>query len=185
MHRFHFQRLGLCDEQTETPVTASGGEEIKLTIGQQLKAALSSKQNLTAQIAAHEGTIADHLATITAKDAEITQLKADIATRDAKITALEADAADVAAALEAHKSEVATLKATATTVEAKAKEKVAALGFPASKLPKADDKLAEGSADEQIASLNRQIEASKDPKEKGRLANQVWDLMNKRGLGQN
>lgn len=144
MHRFYFHRLGLCDEQTDTPQTTAGGET-KLTIGQQIKAALAAKADLQAKIAAHESTIAERDASIATKDAEITKLKADLAARDAKITSLEADAAAVNAALEAHKTEVAALKTKDSDLdkraEAKAKEKVAALGFPASKLPAADAKV--------------------------------------------
>lgn len=194
MHRFHFHRLGLCDEQGETPTTASGGtpetSAPALTIGQQLKAALSSKASLTAKIAEHEATITAMNATVAERDASIADLNAKLDAANAQIADLNADAKEVSDALAAHQAELTTLKADKATIEekaeSKAKEKVAALGFPSSKLPKADSELSGSTLDEQIEELNKKIAASSDPKEKGALSQQAWDLMKQRsGIGAN
>jgi chromosome segregation ATPase len=171
MHRFYFQRLGLCDEQGEAPITTSGSaEEPKLTIGAQIKAAIADKATLQAKIATLEESASTSAATIT-------DLTSKLEAANAKITTLEADAAEVTKALADHKAEVATLKASEKTVDAAAKEKIRALGISASQLPAASEKITGETADEKVAALNKQIAASNDPKEKGKLAQQAWDLM--------
>jgi chromosome segregation ATPase len=175
MHRFYFLRLGLCDEQGEAPATPSGAaaEEPKLTIGAQIKAAIAAKADLQNQIAAHEATITGHVATIAARDATITGLTAQLDAANAKITTLEADAAEVKSALAAHEAEVAQLKAAEKTAEQKAKEKVAALGFPASKLPAADEKLEPAAA---RADLVKQLDSTSDPVLRGEIVNKLRAL---------
>lgn len=178
MHRFYFHRLGLCDEQTDTPQTTAGGAEpeTKLTIGQQIKAAIAAKSDLQAKIATQQDTITTHLATLAARDAEIATLEAEIETHKAKITALEADAAEVQSALDTHKAEVATLKANEKSADAKAKEKLAALGFNSSDLPKQNpDSQAKGdennSAEAKIRALegNARIIAAEHYRKHGKL----------------
>jgi chromosome segregation ATPase len=174
MHRFYFQRLGLCDEQGEAPVTTSGGtEETKLTIGAQIRAAIAAKADLQAKI----GTLETQAST---DKATITDLTSKLEAANAKITTLEADAAEVKSALDAHKAEVGTLKAEQKTVEQKAKEQVRALGFPAAELPAASEKITASSTEEQVTEINKKIESTRDPVEKGKLAQQAWDLMSNR-----
>lgn len=138
MHRLYFQRLGLCNEQGEAPVTASGGtDEPKLTIGAQIKAAIAAKADLQTKIATLETQAATDKATIT-------DLTSKLEAANAKIAVLETDAAEVKAALDAHMVEVGQLKAKDKDLdkraEQQAKEKLGALGFPSAKLPVADAK---------------------------------------------
>ena len=176
MHRFFFQRLGLCDEQGETPLATSGAPEpaaqaddaIKLTIGQRLSAALASKESLQAKILEQTSKLADQATTIT-------DLQAQLAEATARVTKLEADAAEVEAALKAAEAESATLKAQAKTADQLAKEKVAALGFPAAQLPAANDAV-HANAEEEIASLRTQISKTTDPQKRGELVAKIQKL---------
>lgn len=106
----------------------------KATIGQQLRAALSSKTELTARLdAANES-----LATVTA---ERDAARADLATAQARITELESQLTEVNAALTEHQQEVATLKAQKQDLTQRAsdqaKQIVRGIGIEASKLPAA------------------------------------------------
>ena len=134
MLRPHSPLFNVADEHT-----LGGGGDAKATFGQQLKAALSSKTALSAQIMTHEATIAGHVTTIEARDATIADLQTKLTAAESRVTALETDAAEVAKALADHKAEVETLKTQEKDLnklaDAKAKEKLGSLGFSASKLP--------------------------------------------------
>lgn len=184
MHRFFFHRLGLCDEQGEAPIATSGApapvaaepqiadDPVKLTIGQRLSAALASKESLQTKIVEQGNTLTEQAATIT-------DLQAQLTWATAKVAQLEADAAEVETALHAAEAESATLKAQAKTAAQLANEKVAALGFPAAQLPAASASISAATDEEQIADLTKKLEASKDPGERGRLSQQIWDLASK------
>lgn len=153
----------------------AGGDTPKLSIGQQLAAALSTKNTLikdrddalstvtelTQSIEAKNGELADALAKVTelegklsARDQEITDLKAthtqELATRDTEITQLQAEASSV-------------------------RDQLAALGVPPKQLPPKVPAASTSKA-EQLADIQAQIAASKDPLEKGRLAAKEWEL---------
>lgn len=132
------------DEQTDPQSGGDGGgggggsvktDEINLTIGQRLSAAIASKADLQAKIAEREETIAGHQARVD----QLTQANADLQAKfdaaNAKVTKLEAEAAEVDQALKQAEAEAAAEKAKNSTIEKKSQEKVASLGFPASKLP--------------------------------------------------
>lgn len=125
-------------ESPETTPEASA-DNPKLTIGQRISAAVASKESLQQAIADRDKTIAEDKAEI----GRLTQANTDLQTKldqaNAKITTLEADAAEVEKSLKAAEAEALAEKAKNTTVEKKAQEKVASLGFPAAKLPAAQE----------------------------------------------
>lgn len=145
-----------------------GAPEIKATIGQQLRAALSSKTDLTARLDAATDSLA-------AATAERDTARADLATAQARITDLEAQLGEVNAALTEHQGEVTKLKATEQDLEkradAKTREKMATLGFPASRLPASEQTEQASSAD-----LWAAAEKESDPVKKGKLASQAMAI---------
>lgn len=129
----------------EDPGAPQGGgadpkaDDPKLTIGARLAAALSSKASLQASIAERDTKIAEHAATIERLNGELAAANTALGEANAKIAQLEADAAEVDKALKTAEAEAAAEKAKNSTVEKKAQEKVSSLGFPAGKLPAAQD----------------------------------------------
>lgn len=166
-------------------------EDKTLPMSQRLTVALKALQGVdpTGQLKDVKTQLDQAKTDLAARDAEITRLQTEAETMKKQITALETDAktADTARALA--EKEAAELRAKEQDLdkraESKAKEKVAALGFPAPQLPKADEKITGASADEEIEALNKRASESKDPAEKGRLAQQAWDLMVKRSSSLN
>lgn len=136
----------LFNAATETPIAGAGGEP-KATIGQTIKAALASKADLQAKLELAQTDLA-------ARDATITTLQADLTTAQARVATLEAEAADISAALTAHQAEVTTLKAAEQDLnaraDAKAKEKMASLGFPSANLPAPDEKIDANATDADV-----------------------------------
>lgn len=134
--------------------SASDPEDAKLSIGQRLQAALSSKSSLVAKNTALEGQVKDLAGQIEAKDSELKDLRA-------KVTALEADAKQVADALAASEKEVKELAAKEKEVGKRAdrlaKEKLGALGFPSAELPKATE---QGAADTDLPSSREELETA-------------------------
>lgn len=118
---------------------ASADDPAKLTIGQRLSAALASKETLQAGIAQRDATIAAHDATLAALTKERDDAAAALTEANTRIAALEASEAEVEKALKASEAEAAGLKTVATTVEKKAQETVASLGFSAAQLPAAEE----------------------------------------------
>jgi regulator of replication initiation timing len=105
--------------------------------------------------------------------AENTRLKEQLKTVTGERDNLQAGFNRLEAALQTAQTEK-------TTVQTEVTHQLAAAGVPESGLPKGTPTpKAEVTGDDKIADLNKQIEASSDPKEKGRLANEVWDLMKK------
>lgn len=165
--------------QSETPESAA--DDPKLSIGQRLSAAIASKATLQQAITDRDKTIAEDKAQI----GRLTQANTDLQTRldqaNAKITQLEADAAEVDKALKQAESEAVEEKKKNTTVDKKAQEKVASLGFPAAKLPAAQDEAGQESASDLFA----KAEKTADPKERYRLVKQARDLQAREAAGDN
>lgn len=131
----------LFNAATDAPDAGGSGDTVtKATIGQQLRAALSTKADLTARL----DTANASLQSVTT---ERDEARAPLATAMARVTDLEAQLSDVNAALGDHEKEVAKLKAAekdlATRAAAKSKEHVASLGFPAAALPNPDPKISQ------------------------------------------
>lgn len=118
---------------SDAPDAGGQGEAApKATIGQQLRAALSSKSDLTAKLDA----ATDSLAVITA---ERDTARAELATAQARITELEAQLGEVNAALGEHEKEVAALKAADKDLDKRSSEQakliVRGVGVQASEMP--------------------------------------------------
>ncbi|HRQ87673.1 MAG TPA: hypothetical protein PLA50_02680, partial [Bacteroidia bacterium] len=146
-------------------------DDPKLTIGQRLSAALASKTTLQAEIAKRDAKITEHETTIATLTEERDSARTELATATARITDLEAQAAEVETALKAAEVEAAGLKTKETTVEKKAQEKVASLGFSASKLPAAQD-----GGEDDLESLRAQVGQTTDPVEKANLVARIRKL---------
>lgn len=150
----------------------AGGEikadEVKLTIGQRLTAAISSRSSLQAAIADRDEMVAEQTAMIERITGELASAQAALDEATAKITAMENEAAEFGKALEAAEAEAAELKAKESTVEKKAQEKVAQIGFSAAQLP-ASEEVDHASIDE----LRARVAQTSDPAEKHRLVTQI------------
>lgn len=160
---------------SDAPDAGGQGEAApKATIGQQLRAALSSKTDLTAKLDA----ATDSLATITA---ERDTARADLATAQARITELEAQLGEVNAALTEHQTEVATLKAAETDLNKRASEQakqiVRGVGVQASEMPVADGGVGtQATADQEIKRLQSELAKTTDPKQRGEIVMQIRQL---------
>ena len=105
--------------------------------------------------------------------AEVTRLKEQVKTITAERDNLQAGFSRLETALKQAETEK-------TTVQTEVTHQLATTGVPEAKLPAgAPAPAAQSSDEDRIAELNKQIEASTDSKERGRLANEVWDLMRK------
>jgi len=156
----------------EDPGAPQGGgsdpkaDDPKMTIGQRLSAALASKSSLQAAIAERDTKISEHASEIERLKTELATAQGDLVKANAKITALEADAAEVDKALKSAETEAKELKAKETTVEKKAQEKVAGLGFSAAKLPAAEEnEQTENSSD----AIFEKFKAETDPEKRSAL----------------
>jgi chromosome segregation ATPase len=143
-------------------------DDAKLTIGQRLTAALVSRSTLQATIADRDAQVAEHAATIERISAELAEARTALETANARITAMETEATEIGRALETAEAEAAELKAKEITVEKKAQEKVAQIGFSAASLPAAEE-VDHASIDE----LRARVAQTTDPAEKQRLVAQI------------
>jgi len=105
--------------------------------------------------------------------AEVARLKTELST----VTAERNNLQDGFSRLETALKQAQTEK---TTVMTEVTHQLAAAGVPESGLPKgAPAPVVETSGDDKLAAINKRIAESTDPREKGRLANEAWDLMSK------
>jgi regulator of replication initiation timing len=124
-----------------------------------------------------------------AMQTEITTLKktngdltAEVATMRGQLASITAERDNLQAGFTRLENALKQADAEKTTVQAEVTHQLATAGVPESALPKgAPTPVVEATGDDKIAELNKQIEVTADPKEKGRLANEVWDLMKKSG----
>ncbi len=156
----------------EDPGAPQGGggdpkaDDPKLTIGQRLTAALSSKASLQADIAKREAQMSEQSESIARLEGDLSAAQTALGEANAKIAALEADAAEVDKALKAAESEAAAEKAKNTTVEKKTQETVAGLGFSAGKLPAAQDG---GGEENSSDAIFERFQAETDPEKRAGL----------------
>lgn len=137
---------------------ATKSPETKLTILQQLTAAVSAKATLISERDAALADVTTHLATIerlTAENTELQRCKSE----------LDGTAATLLSERDAALVEVTDLKAKATTVAAGVVESVSVIGFPAEQLPK--QRADGGVNDLQTAEdYSKAISAENDPAKK-------------------
>lgn len=126
--------------------------------------------------------------------AEIKALKQTSGDQATQITTLQQQLATVTTERDTMRADLTRLEqaltaacAERTTVQAEVTHQLASAGMPQNELPQGTPPAAAAATgiDERLAEINTRIEASKDPKEKGRLANEAWDLMRKRHAGAN
>lgn len=121
------------------PGDPSGGG--RGTVGEKLAAAQADVTRLTDRVSTLESELATaQQANAAAASDEVARLKAALTEKETALATAQADLTAANTAKTAADAEVTRLKAEAKTVEEKAQEMVAALGYPASKLPGADDK---------------------------------------------
>lgn len=141
MHQSIFLRLGLCEEASDIApgATAGGGvADPKMTLGARLTAAASI-------IANGEKALSDLNAKVTELSALNGTQATELETARARILVLETEAKEANDAMATIELESKSLKEKETSLEKRAseksKEQVRALGFSASKLPSATDKI--------------------------------------------
>ncbi|MBL9115522.1 MAG: hypothetical protein JNJ83_11000 [Verrucomicrobiaceae bacterium] len=157
-------------------------EDKGLPIGQRLSVALAALRGVdpTGQLANVKGEYDRAMADLKTANEEKDKLAAELADLKKQLAAREKDveAADTARA-EAEKK-VQTLEAAEKDLdkraEAKAKERLGAVGFPSSKAPTASDKAGAGDT---LDDLRAQFKAECDPLKKARLARQIRVLEEK------
>lgn len=111
----------------------------KGTIGERLSAAQAEVTTMTGRISSLEGELATARGTGDTSAAELTRLTTALAERETALATAQTELATEKAAKATAEAEVAKLTGEAKTISEQAQEIVAGLGFPASKLPAADD----------------------------------------------
>lgn len=153
-------------------------ENRTLPLGQRLSTAAKALRGIdpTNQLAAIQEQLTQAQARATEMEGQLTAAQADLATVRAELTAREQDVTD----LQTRNAELEQANADLTAREqdlearadAKAAEKVAALGFPAARLPAANGQQAtEG--EEKIAELREQLAKETDPGKRGKIALEI------------
>lgn len=180
MHRHYFSRLGLCAPADDTPAPTSGAPVVSTA------EPIVQTPPATAP-PVKPGVIDSALAMVRDKGAmvaEINTLKtsngtllAENTNLKAQLTTITADRDNLQAGFSKLEVALATAAQEKTTVQTEVTHQLAAAGVPDAALPKTAAPSATSSVDDQIAELNKQIDETKDPRQKGILANQVWDLM--------
>lgn len=188
MHRHYFARLGLCAPADDTPAPTTGDPSAPPSAEPKVETPPSTAPpekpgviDRALAMVRDKGSMAGEISTLKATNgtllAENTSLKTQLATITAERDNLQAGFTRLESAL-------ATANKEKTTVETEVAHQLAMTGVPETSLPKtAAPPAPEGddTVDGKINKLNKQIEESTDPREKGRLANEVWDLMQQRG----
>lgn len=151
-------------------------EDRTLPMSQRIGVAINALKGIdpTQQLAAIKLQLTEANSTIAARDASLATASTDLTAARARITALETDVTTLEASNAALEKSNAALAAKEQDIQkradATAKERIAALGIAASKLPgEQSSQESTSTADEQIASLRAEIAKTKDPKEKGAL----------------
>ncbi len=141
-----------------------GAADASLSVGQRISAMVSSNKALAGKIAA--------------ANAKAKTALANLAAMTERATKAEASVTELTGQLEEANTTIASLKAEAKTTDEAVTQALAGLNIPRAKMPK---KAGGGSAEQSIEKLNAEIEATDDPKLKGQLANQAWELMKAQG----
>jgi septal ring factor EnvC (AmiA/AmiB activator) len=149
-------------------------EDRTLPMGQRLSYAAAALRGLGPihQVAAVQEQLTQAEATNATLQAQVEQANAERDTARAELAAREQDVTDLQARnaeLEQANADLTAREQDITTrADAMVAERIAALGFPAERLPAASNQQqAEGA--ERIAELREQVEKEKDPKKRGAL----------------
>lgn len=163
------------DEKLDLAAAVAQIEDKTLPISQRLGIAAKVLKGIdpTQQLAGVQQQLTDANAAIALKDAEITKLKSDLATAQQTLGAREKDVTDLEAQVATLEAEAKDLRAKEQDLDkraaGKAKEQVAALGFPAAKLPGAQTPEQTGSVPANEAELEKEMAACKTQKERSAL----------------
>jgi septal ring factor EnvC (AmiA/AmiB activator) len=149
-------------------------EDRTLPMGQRLSVAAAALRGIdpTNQLAAVQERLTQAEATAATLQAQVEQANAERDTARAELTAREQDVTDLQARNAELEQTNADLSAREQDITARADalvaERIAALGYPAERLPAStNQQQAEGA--ERIAELREQVEKEKDPKKRGSL----------------
>lgn len=153
-------------------------EDRTMPLGQRLSTAAKALRGIdpTNQLAAIQEQLTQSQARTTELEQQLSTAQADLVTVRAELAAREQDVND----LQTRNAELEQANADLTAREqdlearadAKAAEKVAALGFPANRLPAANGQQAtEG--EEKIAELREQLAKETDPGKRGKIALEI------------
>lgn len=163
-------------------------EDRTLPISQRLGIAAKVLKGIdpTQQLAGVQKQLGDVQASITLKDAEITKLKADLLTAQQSLTARETDVTQLEAQVAALEKEKITLTSKEQDIDkraaSKSKEHVAALGFPAAKLPGSQTEQGFKDIPESEAKLEEALKACATQQERSALLRSYYAA---RGAGLN
>ena len=157
-------------------------ENRTLPLGQRLSTAAKALRGIdpTNQLAAIQEQLTQAQARTTELEQQLSTAQADLVTVRAELAAREQDVND----LQTRNAELEQANADLTAREqdlearadAKAAEKVAALGFPANRLPAANgQQAAEG--EEKIAELREQLAKETDPGKRGKIALEIKQVL--------
>lgn len=141
-----------------------------MPMSQRLSVAMNALKGIdpTNQLASMQTQLKAAQDALTAKETDLTKAKADLDAANLRIKAMETDVQNFEAANAKLETENKDLRAKEQDIEkratAKAEERVAALGFPASKLPGADPK----AGDDKAAAAFAAYGEIKDPGEKAK-----------------
>lgn len=119
---------------------APDGGGVRGTIGEQLASAKSEVATLTGRVTTLEADLATAKGASETAASELATIKATLTEKETALATAQADLETAKAATTTAEAEVAKLQGEAKTADERAQEIVASLGFPASKLPAADDK---------------------------------------------
>lgn len=182
MHRYYFQRIGLCDEQGDAPQTTGGGvatptgepppndpkaeastqPEAKPSVIDSAINLLRSKASITAELTG----LKDQVGVLSSeRDALKTQVTALITERDG----LKAEQQRLADALD-------TAKLEATSVGQSTVAALASLGVPESTLPQASVAGETLSKSARIEQINKQIETETDQAKRTSLRAEAYKI---------
>lgn len=166
---------GKAPEQLDLAKAVAQIEDKTLPISQRLSVAVQALKGIdpTQQLADVKQQLTDAQATVAKRDSEITRLKSELETAQKTLAAREKDVTDLEAANANLESEAKDLRSKEQDLkkrsEAKATEKIAALGFPASKLPGSQSQEQSKSLPENQAALEQELKSCKTQKERSAL----------------
>lgn len=116
------------------------GGDAKMTIGERLNAAIATKVDLQRRLDSLATDLADAQEASAGHAGQIVAMNSEIAAAQQKLAAAESELASAHESKATAEAEAARMLAEAKTADERAQEIVAGLGFPAGKLPAADDK---------------------------------------------
>lgn len=163
------------EEKVDVPAAIAKIEDKTLPISQRLGVALQALKGVdpTQQLAGTQQKLTEANATIAQRDVEITRLNAELNTAKQQLSAREQDVTQLESANATLEAENKRLKSKEQDIDkragSKANERIASLGFPASKLPNPQSTEQTKNLPENEAKLEEALKACKTQKERSQL----------------